>query len=214
MLVDRDLGEPDEDIRIPSWNRFMKIEAESPSSNKSSPEDENAKKSCFSFLSLLRSSSSLSTSSPSQSFHSPSLRMKRKHPSHVTSPIPPWIWDMYSPSNLVLRVKQELSKLSSLSPNMSSVPSDPTQLSWWATANLPFEVRKFCCPDFCQAPGLVQGQSQHSKFRFSKERTYSSQNPPQFELDCEAAPTYYTCIFRMTSEQLFFPSIVQFKDCE
>ena len=40
------------------------------------------------------------------------------------------------------RVKQELSKLSSLSPNISAVPSDPTQLSWWLTANLPLEVTK------------------------------------------------------------------------
>jgi len=134
MLVDRDLAEPDEELRIPSWDRFMTTET--PSSTKSSPEDE--KKSCFSFLSLLRPSSSSSTT-PSISSASPALRMKRKHPSHVTSPMPSWVWDMYSPTNLVLKVKQELSKLSSLSPNMSSVPSDPTQLSWWATANLPFE---------------------------------------------------------------------------
>ena len=54
--------------------------------------------------------------------------------------MPSWVWDLYSPTTLVTRVQEELSKLSSLSPNLASLPSDPTQLSWWATANLPFQV--------------------------------------------------------------------------
>ena len=58
----------------------------------------------------------------------------------MLTPLPSWVWDLYSPSTLVARVQEELSKLSSLSPNIASLPSDPTQLSWGATANLPFQV--------------------------------------------------------------------------
>ena len=66
------------------------------------------------------------------------------------SPHPPWIWSLYSPSSLVSQVRAELSKLSSLSPNLASVPTDATQLSWWATANLPFEVRIWQCTVFVE----------------------------------------------------------------
>ena len=66
------------------------------------------------------------------------------------SPQPPWIWSLYSPSSLVSQVRAELSKLSSLSPNLASVPTDATQLSWWATANLPFEVRIRQCTVFVE----------------------------------------------------------------
>ena len=57
----------------------------------------------------------------------------------MLSPLPSWVWSQYSPSFLVTRVRAELSKLSSLSTSISSVPTHPTQLSWWVTTNLPLE---------------------------------------------------------------------------
>ena len=65
------------------------------------------------------------------------------------SPHPSWIWSLYSPTSLVSQVRAELSKLSSLSPNLASVPTDATQLSWWATANLPLEVKLNHCIIAC-----------------------------------------------------------------
>jgi len=137
LLVDKDLAEPDESLGIPSWKRFQNLsDNKSSTSNSSSPSPSTS--SCFSFLSLLKPSSSPSSLiSPG---YKPEPRWRQKHVSaRVLSPHPPWIWPLYSPSHLVERVKQELSKLSSLSPNISAVPSDPTQLSWWLTANLPLE---------------------------------------------------------------------------
>jgi len=137
MLADRELGEPDESLGIPSWKRFQNLSTiHSSTNNSSSSSPSNS--SCFSFLSLLKpSSSQASIISPG---YKPEPRWRRKHlSSRVLSSHPPWIWPLYSPTHLVERVKQELSKLSSLSPNISAVPSDPTQLSWWLTANLPLE---------------------------------------------------------------------------
>jgi len=145
LLTDRELEEPDLDIRVPGLERFTRTFPEEECDVSSSEEQvpqKSSRSSFFSFLSMLRQSSPSSRVIPytgvssSLPLKSPRRRALR---SHVMSPHPPWVWSLYSPSCLVSRVRAELSKLSSLSPNLASVPSDPTQLSWWATANLPLE---------------------------------------------------------------------------
>jgi len=133
MLVDKDLEEPLDLIRIKSYDRFL--ESDHPDFDKTeNPEKEN--KSSFSFLSSLRPSSASTVSVESKALIS---RPKHKYSSKILSPLPPWVWDMYSPSSLVDKVRQELSKLASLSIHLSSLPSTPTELSWWVAANLPLE---------------------------------------------------------------------------
>ena len=76
LLTDRELGEPDEDIRVPSLERFPRPDE----SELLSPEEEDSssKQSCFSFLSLLRkSSSSASLVTQSSSLKSPRRRTLR-----------------------------------------------------------------------------------------------------------------------------------------
>jgi len=137
MLVDRELEEPDTGARLRSWARLVTLDTGGISD--SSPDtDTGASSSCFSFLSMLRPPS-VSSSSAVNTFKAPQRWRRRHNARQVLTPLPSWVWDLYSPSALVARVQEELSKLSSLSPNIASLPSDPTQLSWWATANLPFQ---------------------------------------------------------------------------
>jgi len=131
MLVDRELPEPLSMLRLKSWDR-LSVAGNIP--DPLSPQDDTKTKSCFSFLSLLKSSGSSSARGGEQR-----VRGRRRPPSAVLSPLPPWVWDLYSPTCLVSRLRQELSKLSSLSANMSGVPSEPTELSWWVTSNLPLQ---------------------------------------------------------------------------
>ena len=135
MLVDRELQEPLPMLRLKSWDRFQAVSENCPGS--SSPQDERKSKSCFSFLSLLKPSSSGNSETNCRR----EQRLRRRRPRAVSgcvlSPLPPWVWPLYSPASLVGRVREQLSKLSSLSPNMSGVPSHPTELSWWVTSNLP-----------------------------------------------------------------------------
>ena len=138
MLVDRELQEPLSMLRLKSWDRLATF-PDSDASESVSPEEETSKQSCFSFLSLLKPSSSVSPGKrgrPQQK-----QRVRRKYPGEILSPLPPWVWDLYSPTSLVTRVRQELSKNDSsyASANMSGVPSDPTELSWWVTSNLPLQ---------------------------------------------------------------------------
>ena len=133
MLVDRELEEPLTMLTTRSWARLSKKPP-----RPVSPADETQAKSCFSFLSKLKKSSSEGQTQ---------RRVRARPVSAVMSPLPPWVWDLYSPSSLVCQVRQELSKLSSLSPNNPGVPLDPTELSWWVTSNLPLpdslRTRKF-----------------------------------------------------------------------
>ena len=139
MLVDRELPEPLSMLRLKSWDRLASFPDNSGSGAGVSPEEETNKQSCFSFLSLLKPSSSASPGRRERPEQRP--RVRRKYSGEVLSPLPPWVWHLYSPSCLVTRVRQELAKLSSLSPNMAGVPSDPTELSWWVTSNLPLQDR-------------------------------------------------------------------------
>lgn len=135
MLVDKDLDEPLSLISIKSFERFLKIN-DYDVDKKENSEEEVTKRSCFSFLTSLRpSSSTFQQSSPCL----PAVKSRHKFTGNILSPLPPWVWDMYSPSTLVDKVTQELSKLSSLSIHLSSLPSSPTELSWWVAANLPLE---------------------------------------------------------------------------
>ena len=137
MLVDKELEEPLDMVKIKSLDRFVEIVGDN-SNNISDSSEEVTKKSCFSFLNSLRSSSSTVEPMPTTvTVNQP--KYKHKFSSKVLSPLPPWVWDMYSPTCLVERVKQELSKLSSLSLHLSSLPDGPTELSWWVVANLPLE---------------------------------------------------------------------------
>jgi len=135
MLVDRELAEPLSMFRLRSWERFQTVPRDFPPPGSPSPtSDDQQNKSCFSFLSHRKAHSSES----SQSICRPQQRRRpRRQVGWALSPLPSWVWQLYSPSNLVTRVRQELSNLSSLSTNMSVVPSDPTELSWWVTSNLP-----------------------------------------------------------------------------
>ena len=139
MLVDRELPEPLRMLRIKSWDRLATFPDHSAESVSPEAEEETNKQSCFSFLSLLKPSSSTRPECRERPKQNP--RGRRKYPGEILSPLPSWVWDLYSPSSLVTRVRQELSKLSFLSPNMSAVPSDPTELSWWVTSNLPLQDR-------------------------------------------------------------------------
>jgi len=135
MLVDNDLEEPLDLIRIKSYDRFLEA-AQPDLDKKENQEKEN--KSCFSFLSSLRPSTASTVSVEPNPLISQS-RPKHKYSSKILSPLPPWVWDMYSPNSLVDKVTQELSKLASLSIHLSSLPTTPTELSWWVAANLPLE---------------------------------------------------------------------------
>jgi len=135
MLVDNDLEEPLSLINIKSYERFLTFE-ECDMDMEENVKEEPSKKSCFSFLSSLRPSSS---TCPQPSPFVPKGKPRHKFTGKILSPLPPWVWDMYSPSSLVEKVTQELSKLSSLSIHLSSLPSSPTELSWWVAANLPLE---------------------------------------------------------------------------
>ena len=146
MLADVELGEPDQMLRIPSWNRFFNLDTTGEADvNTTNTPDDDEKKFCFSFMSRFRTPSCSSSaavspsSSSSSSLYRTRGRYRRRCPSHVLSPLPSWVWSQYSPSFLVTRVRAELSKLSSLSTSISSVPTHPTQLSWWVTTNLPLE---------------------------------------------------------------------------
>jgi len=134
MLVDNELEEPLDLVKIKSYERFLETNHHKLGCEDSAGDD-MTNKSCFSFLSSLRPSSSTAQTPPSL----PPLRSKHKFNSKILSPLPPWVWDMYSPSCLVDKVRQELSKLSSLSIHLSSLPDGPTELSWWVAANLPLE---------------------------------------------------------------------------
>eukprot|EP00092_Neocalanus_flemingeri_P026199 GFUD01028396.1.p1 GENE.GFUD01028396.1~~GFUD01028396.1.p1 ORF type:complete len:501 (-),score=156.82 GFUD01028396.1:23-1525(-) len=96
MLVDKEMDEPLDIVRIKSLDRFMELAVN-----------------CY------------------------SPKYRPNFNSCVLSPLPPWVWDMYSPISLVAKVKQELSKLSSLSLQLPSLPAGPSELSWWVAANLP-----------------------------------------------------------------------------
>jgi len=135
MLVDNNLEEPLSLINIKSYERFLTFE-ECDMDMEENVKEEPSKKSCFSFLSSLRPSSS---TCPQPSPFVPKGKPRHKFTGKILSPLPPWVWDMYSPSSLVEKVTQELSKLSSLSIHLSSLPSSPTELSWWVAANLPLE---------------------------------------------------------------------------
>ena len=130
MLVDRELPEPISMFRLRSRDKFQTVSGDCPRPSSSSPDDQETK-SCFSFLSRRKPESLQSVCGPQQ------RRRPRREVGWALSPLPSWVWQLYSPSNLVTRVRQELSNLSSVSTNMSAVPSDPTELSWWVTANLP-----------------------------------------------------------------------------
>ena len=110
MLVDKELEEPLDMVKIKSLDRFMEIVGDNSNNISDSPE-EVTKKSCFSFLNSLRSSSSTVEPMPTTiTVNQP--KYKHKFNSKVLSPLPPWVWDMYSPTSLVDKVKRELSKLS------------------------------------------------------------------------------------------------------
>lgn len=134
MLVDNELEEPLDFVRIKSFDRFLENDL-SNFVKEESKEEDISKKSCFSFLSSLTGSTSHQPTPPSFL----PLKSKHKYSSHILSPLPHWVWDMYSPSSLVDKVRQELSKLSSLSLHLSSLPTGPSELSWWVAANLPLE---------------------------------------------------------------------------
>ena len=142
MLVDRELPEPLSMLRLKSWDRLATFpdnrgESLSPEAGE---ETNRQSASCFSFLSLLKPSSSSSDGRPeSRERPRQKPRARRKYPGEILSPLPSWVWDLYSPASLVTRVREELAKLSFLSPNMSAVPSDPTELSWWVASNLPLQ---------------------------------------------------------------------------
>jgi len=136
MLVDNDLEEPLNLIKIKSYDRFLEVNDYSKEKESGGSDEESSKKSCFSFLPSLRPSSS---TSHTRTVSLPPVTTKHKHTGKILSPLPPWVWDMYSPSLLVDKVRQELSKLSSLSMHLSSLPDSPTELSWWVAANLPLE---------------------------------------------------------------------------
>jgi len=135
MLVDKELEEPLDIVKIKSWDRFMTLSENELDCETVGQKDE-PKTSCFSFLSSLRSSNSKVAETKAMCF---TPKSKLKYDSKCLSPLPPWIWDMYSPTSLVDRVKQELAKLSSFSHHISSLPTGPTELSWWLAANLPLE---------------------------------------------------------------------------
>merc|ERR1719323_1486355 len=72
MLADVELGEPDEMLRIPSWNRFITLDTTGEAdANTTNTPDDDEKKYCFSFMSRFRtpscSSSSSAVSPPSSS---------------------------------------------------------------------------------------------------------------------------------------------------
>eukprot|EP00092_Neocalanus_flemingeri_P092343 GFUD01117211.1.p1 GENE.GFUD01117211.1~~GFUD01117211.1.p1 ORF type:complete len:545 (-),score=176.61 GFUD01117211.1:89-1723(-) len=135
MLVDKEMDEPLDIVRIKSLDRFMELAGEHSTHMKESLEEVTE----MSVYSALRSSSSTAPAAPQPTETSYPPKPRHKFNSCVLSPLPPWVWEMYSPICLMTKVKHELSKLSSLSLHLSSLPAGPSELSWWVAANLPLE---------------------------------------------------------------------------
>jgi len=137
ILIDNDLDEPLDTIKLMSLNRFYSYSTTLKTTTSSSDENTTSK-SFFQFISQLTSSSNSASQTHPQNVSSSRRTNIAKH-SKILSPLPPWIWDSYSPSCLVKKIKYELSKLSSLSFHLSSLPNSPSELSWWVASNLPME---------------------------------------------------------------------------
>jgi len=138
ILQDTKLGDPLWGIRLKGLDRTCLSTQEKEGNTqveKDSPQEKSKKFGCFGFLPSFGSLPVSNLSEESSVPFSP-VRAGFRHSvySKALSPLPPWVWDLYSPSCLSTRLRAELIKLNIKPPHL-----EPEKLAWWSATNLPLQ---------------------------------------------------------------------------